>query len=125
MYPSYYLEQREETFYLLFAITFQVKEIAAHTATVNDLSFDGDGEYIGSCSDDGTVVINSLFTDEKLKFEYHRPMKTVALDPEYSRKTSRRFVAGGLAGQLFLSMKNWLGYNKQVCLCYMRKSERG
>ncbi|XP_078150980.1 vacuolar protein sorting 41 [Carex rostrata] len=92
----------------------QVKEIAAHTATVNDLSFDGDGEYIGSCSDDGTVVINSLFTDEKLKFEYHRPMKTVALDPEYSRKTSRRFVAGGLAGQLFLSMKNWLGYNKQV-----------
>lgn len=111
----------------MFAITFQVKEIAAHTATVNDLSFDGDGEYIGSCSDDGTVVINSLFTDEKLKFEYHRPMKTVALDPEYSRKTSRRFVAGGLAGQLFLSMKNWLGYNKQVCpLLYekIRKREK-
>ncbi|XP_073011981.1 vacuolar protein sorting-associated protein 41 homolog [Typha latifolia] len=92
----------------------QVKEFAAHTATVNDLSFDTEGEYIGSCSDDGSIVINSLFTDDKLKFEYHRPMKTIALDPNYSRKTSRRFVAGGLAGQLFLNMKNWLGYSKQV-----------
>jgi vacuolar protein sorting-associated protein 41 len=101
-----------------------VKEIAAHTATVNDLSFDGDGEFIGSCSDDGSVVINSLFTDEKLKFEYHRPMKTVALDPDYSRKTSRRFVAGGLAGQLFLNMKNWLGYSKQVCLSYEKIRKR-
>jgi hypothetical protein len=51
-------------------------------------------------------------------------MKTVALDPDYSRKTSRRFVAGGLAGQLFLNIKNWLGYSKQVCLCPMRKFER-
>ncbi|KAJ3692977.1 hypothetical protein LUZ60_012072 [Juncus effusus] len=92
----------------------QIKQFGSHTATVNDLSFDVEGEYVGSCSDDGSVVINSLFTDEKQKFEFHRPMKAVALDPEYSRKTSRRFVTGGLAGQLFLSFKNWLGYNKQV-----------
>jgi WD40 repeat protein len=95
---------------------FQVKEFAAHTAAVNDLSFDIEGEYIGSCSDDGTVVINSLFTDEKvLKFEYHRPMKAIALDPEYSRKMSKRFVAGGLAGQLYFNSKKWLGYRDQVC----------
>ncbi|EHA8589217.1 vacuolar protein sorting-associated protein 41 [Cocos nucifera] len=92
----------------------QVKEFAAHTATVNDLCFDVEGEYIGSCSDDGSVVIYGLFTDERLKFEYYRPMKTIALDPDYSRKSSRRFVAGGLAGQLFLNTKNWLGYSKQV-----------
>lgn len=92
----------------------QVKEFAAHTATVNDLSFDSDGEYIGSCSDDGTMAISSLFTDEKLKFEYYRPMKTLALDPDYSKKSSRRYVAGGLAGQLFLNSKSWLGYSKQV-----------
>lgn len=95
-------------------LTLQVKQFSAHSATVNDLSFDVDGEYIGSCSDDGYVVINSLFTDERFKFEYHRPMKTIALDPDYSRKTSRRFVAGGLAGQLFLNTKTWLGYSKQV-----------
>lgn len=92
----------------------QVKEFSAHTATVNDLCFDSEGEYVSSCSDDGSVVINSLFTDERLKFEYHRPMKSIALDPDYSRKPTRRFVAGGLAGQLFLNSKTWLGYNKQV-----------
>ncbi|GJN01348.1 hypothetical protein PR202_ga18609 [Eleusine coracana subsp. coracana] len=93
----------------------QVKEIAAHTATINDISFDADGEYIGSCSDDGTVVISSLFTDEKLKFEYHRPMKAIALDPDYSRNY-RRFATGGLAGQvLVLTKRTWGGgYNKKV-----------
>ncbi|XP_050378991.1 vacuolar protein sorting-associated protein 41 homolog isoform X2 [Argentina anserina] len=92
----------------------QVKEFSAHTAAVNDLSFDIDGEYIGSCSDDGSVVINSLFTDEKMKFEYHRPMKAIALDPDYVRKSSRRFVAGGLAGHLYLNAKRWLGFKDQV-----------
>ncbi|GKV16606.1 hypothetical protein SLEP1_g27228 [Rubroshorea leprosula] len=92
----------------------QVKEFPAHSAAVNDLSFDLDGEYVGSCSDDGTVVINSLFTDEKMKFNYHRPMKAIALDPDYARKASRRFVAGGLAGHLFFNSKKWLGYKDQV-----------
>lgn len=96
----------------------QVKEFHAHTAAVNDLSFDIEGEFIASCSDDGSVVINSLFTDEKLKFDYHRPMKAVALDPDYARKSSRRFVTGGVAGQLLLNMKRWLGYRDQVLLAF-------
>lgn len=49
-----------------------------------------------------------------MKFEYRRPMKAIALDPEYSRKTSRRIVAGGLSGNLILNMKKWLGYRDQV-----------
>ncbi|GAU45090.1 hypothetical protein TSUD_85760 [Trifolium subterraneum] len=77
-----------------------VKEFSAHASVVNDLSFDLEGEYIGSCSDDRSVVINSLFTDEVMKFEYHRPMKAVALDPDYARKMSRRFITGGLAGSI-------------------------
>lgn len=93
----------------------QVKEFSAHASVVNDLSFDLEGEYIGSCSDDGSVVINSLFTDELMKFEYHRPMKAIALDPDYARKVSRRFIAGGLAGNLYLNSKKWLGYRDQVC----------
>lgn len=91
-----------------------MKEFHAHKAAVNDLSFDIDGEFIGSCSDDGSVVINSLFTDEKRKFEYHRPMKAIALDPDYARKSLRRFVAGGLAGQLIFYTKKWFGYQEQV-----------
>ncbi|PSR86535.1 Vacuolar protein sorting-associated protein [Actinidia chinensis var. chinensis] len=92
----------------------QVKELPAHTATVNDLCFDIEGEYIGSCSDDGSVVINSLFTDERMQFEYHRPMKAIALDPDYARKSSRRFIAGGLAGHLYFNVKKWIGYRDQV-----------
>ncbi|KAG6632222.1 vacuolar protein sorting-associated protein 41 homolog [Carya illinoinensis] len=102
------------TVHILDFLGNQVKEFHAHKAAVNDLSFDMEGEYVGSCSDDGSVVINSLFTDEKMKFEYHRPMKAIALDPDYARKTSRRFVAGGLAGHLYYNTKKWLGYRDQV-----------
>lgn len=94
----------------------QVKEFAAHSAAVNDICFDVEGEYIGSCSDDGSVVINSLFTEEKMKFEYHRPMKAIALDPDHARKSSRRFVTGGLAGHVYFNFKKWIGYRDQVCL---------
>ncbi|XP_024985211.1 vacuolar protein sorting-associated protein 41 homolog isoform X1 [Cynara cardunculus var. scolymus] len=92
----------------------QVKEFRAHTAAVNDLCFDIDGEFVGSCSDDGSVVIISLFTDEIQKFDYHRPMKAIAIDPDYARKASRRFVTGGLAGNLYFNVKKWLGYRDQV-----------
>ena len=50
-----------------------------------------------------------------MKFDYHRPMKAISLDPDYTRKMSRRFVAGGLAGHLYLNSKKWLGYRDQVC----------
>ncbi|MBA0852751.1 hypothetical protein Goshw_009374 [Gossypium schwendimanii] len=102
------------TIHILDFLGNQVKAFAAHSAAVNELSFDKEGEYLGSCSDDGSVVINSLFIDEKLKFEYHRPMKAIALDPDYARKSSRRFVAGGLAGHLYFNTKKWLGYKDQV-----------
>ncbi|KAL4591640.1 hypothetical protein LXL04_004610 [Taraxacum kok-saghyz] len=102
------------TVHILDFLGNQVKEFRAHTAAVNDLCFDLDGEFIGSCSDDGSVVIISLFTDEKQKFEYHRPMKAIAIDPDYARKESRRFVTGGLAGNLYFNTKKWLGYRDQV-----------
>ncbi|KAK4763529.1 hypothetical protein SAY87_012967 [Trapa incisa] len=108
------LGTHDGTVHILDFLGNQVKEFAAHSATVNDLSFDLEGEYIGSCSDDGSVVINGLFTEEKMKFDYHRPMKAIALDPEYARKASRPFVAGGLAGHLYFNSKKWLGFRDQV-----------
>ncbi|KAE8674416.1 C-terminal isoform 1 [Hibiscus syriacus] len=61
-----------------------------------------------------TATVLCLPLDIKLKFEYHRPMKAIALDPDYARKSSRRFVTGGLAGHLYLNTKKWLGYKDQV-----------
>jgi hypothetical protein len=51
------------------------------------------------------VVINGLFGQETHSFNYKRPVKAVALDPNYSKSNSRRFVSGGLAGQLILNEK--------------------
>ncbi|KAL5731433.1 Vacuolar protein sorting-associated protein 41 [Ranunculus cassubicifolius] len=49
-----------------------------------------------------------------MKVFHHRPMKAIALDPDYSRKSSCRFAAGGLSGKLFLNAKGWLRYSDQV-----------
>ncbi len=51
---------------------------------MNEVNIDSNGEFVRSCSDDGTMVISSLYTDEKEKFDYQRHMKTIAVDPEYS-----------------------------------------
>lgn len=48
-------------------------------------------------------------------------MKAIALDPDYARKMSRRFVAGGLAGHLYYNTKKWLGYRDQVCTSLLTK----
>uniref|UniRef100_A0A803QMQ5 Vps41 beta-propeller domain-containing protein n=1 Tax=Cannabis sativa TaxID=3483 RepID=A0A803QMQ5_CANSA len=85
------------TVHILDFLGNQVKEFTAHTAAVNDLSFDIE-----------------VFCDEKMKFEYHRPMKAIALDPDYAKKASKRFVAGGLAGHLYFNYKKWLGFRDQV-----------
>lgn len=41
-------------------------------------------------------------------------MKSVALDPDYARKSTRQFVSGGMAEQLIMSEKGWLGHKDVV-----------
>lgn len=53
----------------------QVKCFPSHTAAVNDVSFDLAGEYVASCSDDGTVVVNGLYSEERERHNYYRPIK--------------------------------------------------
>ena len=94
---------------------FEIKRFDAHGATVNDIGFDQGNEYVASCSDDGTVVVTALYSDEVIRQSYGRPVKCVALDPSFRVKKSRQFVSGGLAGQLILNAKGWLG-NKDYAL---------
>jgi hypothetical protein len=63
---------------------------------VNEVNIDSNGEFVKSCSDDGTMVISSLYIDEKEKFDYQQHMKAIAVDLDYFRKNSRQFVAKGL-----------------------------
>jgi hypothetical protein len=60
------------------------------------VNIDSNGEFVDSCSDDGTMVISSLYANEKEKFDYQQRMKTIIVDLEYSQRNSRQFVAKGL-----------------------------
>ncbi|KAK9816865.1 hypothetical protein WJX72_006282 [[Myrmecia] bisecta] len=92
----------------------EVKRFQVHKATVNEICFDEAAEFVGSCSDDGTVAIHGLYTEEVYKFKYSRPVKTVALDPRYGSRKTREFVKGGLAGQLILNSRGWLGAKDNI-----------
>ncbi|KAI9306269.1 hypothetical protein BJ944DRAFT_160178 [Cunninghamella echinulata] len=91
-----------------------VKSFQHHKATVNDLSIDASDEYIASASDDGKVYIYALYTSEIQHFDYRRPVKAVAIDPDYAHKKTRQFVSGGMAEQLIMNEKGWLGHQNIV-----------
>lgn len=83
-----------------------IRSYRAHRASV--LALSTDGYYIASASMDGTVVVGSI-TDPKdiVASDFHRPVHTVALDPNY--KSSKIFISGGMAGDVILSERGWLG----------------
>ncbi|ORY38239.1 hypothetical protein BCR33DRAFT_741746 [Rhizoclosmatium globosum] len=82
-----------------------VKRFECHSATINDICIDTAGEFVASASDDGKVIINSLYTHESPMFKHRRPIKCVALEPDYSRKQSRNHVSGGTGEELVMTGK--------------------
>lgn len=62
----------------------------------------------------GQVVVQSLFTHESYAFDMKRPMRTVAMEPNFAKRTSKAIVCGGLAGTLVLHEKGWLGHKETV-----------
>lgn len=42
-------------------------------------------------------------------------MRTIALEPNFAKRSTRSFVCGGLAGNIVLREKGWLGH-KEVLL---------
>ena len=41
-----------------------------------------------------------------------RPMRTVAMEPNFAKRGSRAFVCGGLSGALVMREKGWLGHKE-------------
>ncbi|KNC49130.1 vacuolar assembling protein VPS41 [Thecamonas trahens ATCC 50062] len=88
-----------------------IKEYHSHSMGVNAISIDGAGDYIGTCSDDGTAVVNSLFDEESYRYTFQRPMKAIALSPNF--RDDKAFVVGGLDGVLVLRRKKkWSAFGK-------------
>jgi len=62
----------------------------------------------------GQVVIHSLSTPESYAFDMKRPIRTVAMEPNFAKRSTRAFVCGGMAGSLILREKGWLGHRETV-----------
>ncbi|CAF1302705.1 unnamed protein product [Adineta steineri] len=68
-------------------------QIKAHTYPVNAISIDDNGDYIGSCCQEGKVKISGLFSkNEDQLHTFPRPIKAVCLDPNFSK--SKQYITG-------------------------------
>ena len=62
----------------------------------------------------GRIVIHSLTTPENYAFDLRRPVRAISLEPQISTRGSRAFVCGGMAGQLEMHEKSWLGHKQTI-----------
>jgi len=92
----------------------QVRVIAAHSSVIHGMSFDLTADHLGTCADDGSVVITGMYSEETTTSKHRYPMKCIALDPRYGQRKTREFVCGGDSGELILHSKGWLGLKETV-----------
>lgn len=90
----------------------RIKSYKPHMASIIDISLDATGDFVATASIDGQVVVHSLSTPESYSFDMKRPMRTVAMEPNFAKKGTRAFVCGGLSGALVLREKGWLGHKE-------------
>ncbi|KAH9848839.1 vacuolar protein sorting-associated protein 41 [Lenzites betulinus] len=91
-----------------------IKSFPAHSASVSDISVDLTGDFIATASIDGQVAVHSLSGAETPSFNLKRPVRTVALEPNFAKSSTRSVISGGMAGNLILHEKGWLGYKETV-----------
>lgn len=90
-----------------------IRTFKAHMASI--FSIRSDNEYFASASLDGTIVIGSLKDSSDItKFDFKRPLYSVALDKNY--RTTKAFFSGGTSGKLIHSTRNWLGQRQDTIL---------
>lgn len=72
------------------------KELLLHVTTVNQISIDDKGDYLASCSNDGKVAVHGLYSsDFNTSVTIERPVRSVAIDPNFSKASAnRRFIIG-------------------------------
>lgn len=109
----------------------RIKSFKPHQASVSDIEMDSTADFVATASIDGEklvffrlnllicqlpgqVVVHSLSTTESYVFDMKRPIRTVALEPHFAKRTSRAFVCGGMAGTLVLREKGWLGHKETI-----------
>ncbi|WVR07632.1 hypothetical protein IAU60_004674 [Kwoniella sp. DSM 27419] len=102
---------------MVHVVTYEgakVNSFRPHAASVTCLRMDEENDFVATASVEGRVVIHSLTSTESYAFDYKRPMRAIALEPGFAKKNTRAFVCGGMAGNLILQEKGWLGYKEQI-----------
>ncbi|KAH9049599.1 hypothetical protein EDB84DRAFT_1585412 [Lactarius hengduanensis] len=92
----------------------RIKTFKPHAASVIDVCFDSTAEFIGTASMDGQVFIHSISGTESYTFDMKRPLRSLALEPNFAKRGSRAAVCGGMAGTLVLHEKGWLGHKETL-----------
>ena len=110
----------------------RLKSYKPHSASIIDICTDETSDFIATASMDGTcspcarttnlssllvvgqVAIHSVATPEVYSFDMKRPMRTVALEPNFAKSSTRSLISGGMAGNLVLHEKGWLGYKETI-----------
>ncbi|KAJ9079816.1 Vacuolar protein sorting-associated protein 41, variant 4 [Entomophthora muscae] len=60
------------------------------------------------------MVINGVHTKSRQVKDYKRPLKAVAMSPDFAGSSHQRVAAGGLAGSLILNEKGWWGFRDTI-----------
>lgn len=60
----------------------------------------------------GHVAIVSLGDADSHVFDTGRPLRAIALEPDFGKSRTRQFVCGGLSGALVLHERGWLGHKE-------------
>ncbi|QID83424.1 Vacuolar protein sorting-associated protein 41 [Saccharomyces pastorianus] len=105
----------------LTTCTFEpIKTIKCHRSSI--LCINTDGKHFATGSIDGTVIIGSIDDPQNItQFDFKRPINSVALHSNY--QASKMFVSGGMAGDVVLSQRNWLGNRIDIILNKKKKKK--
>ena len=97
-----------------------IKTIKCHRSSI--LCINTDGKYFATGSIDGTVIIGSMDDPQNItQYDFKRPINSVALHSNF--QASRMFVSGGMAGDVVLSQRNWLGNRIDIVLNKKKKKK--
>ncbi|GAV47470.1 hypothetical protein ZYGR_0H03130 [Zygosaccharomyces rouxii] len=90
-----------------------LQTLKCHRSSI--LSINTNGTFFATASIDGTVAIGQIEDTTNITlFDFKRPVQAVVLDVDY--KSSKTFVSGGMAGEVILSQRNWLGSRVDITL---------
>eukprot|EP01041_Mallomonas_annulata_P004788 gene4788-9542_t len=86
-----------------------IKSYKAHEKAVNAMSLDNLGTTLLSCSDTGTVVLQSLGPEDEKESLIHmtEPLKAICVEDDNTIKRERSFIVGTISGQLIHHRHGW------------------